>query len=95
MSKERSGQEQEWDETEEREQAKQRRSERHARHEDDLKKMTQDEGAMARAVLLLKKEMSRLHYKVKHYHNQSRVVNAIVNSVLILLLLAVLYKLYN
>jgi hypothetical protein len=95
MSRERSGNDLEWDEAEEKEKAKQRRSDRQARLEEDVKKIAQDDEAMAREIVLLKKELSRLHYKVKHYHNQSRVVNAIVNSVVVLLLIAILYKLYS
>ena len=95
MSRDRSGNDMDWDEADEKEKSKQRRNERHARLEQDVKKIAVDDEAMAREILLLKKELSRLHYKVKHYHNQGRVINAIVNSVVILLLIAVLYKLYS
>jgi len=95
MSTARSGHDHEWDESEDREKAKQRRNERQAKLEQEVKSLAGDDEAMAREILLLKKELSRLHYKVKHYHNQSRVINAIVNSVVILLLIAVLYKLYS
>ena len=95
MSTDRSGNDMDWEEAEEKEKAKQRRNERQAKLEQDVKKIAEDDEAMAREIILLKKELSRLHYKVKHYHNQSRVVNAIVNSVVVLLLIAILYKLYS
>lgn len=94
MSKEVSGNDLDWDEAEEKEKSKSRRSDRNARTEQDIKAMASDDAVMAREVMQLKKELSRLHYKVKHYHNQTRVVNAIVNSVVVALLLAILYKLY-
>ncbi len=95
MSRERTSNEPEWDEAEERERSRVRKHERHAKLEQEIKAVASDELGMAREIVNLKKELNRLHYKVKHYQQQSRVVNAIVNTIFIILLVAILYKLYN
>ena len=84
--------EKEWDAQAEKKHS--RRSGGNNRIEEDAKKLAEDNAMLAREVLLLKKEMNRLHYKVKSYNNQNRVVNAIINTVVIALLLVITYRLY-
>ena len=72
-----------------------RNSEQSAKFEEDVKALAGDDAMIARELLLLKKEMSRLHYKVKTYHNQTRIVNGIINTVIIGLLLVIVYQLFT
>jgi predicted RNase H-like nuclease (RuvC/YqgF family) len=76
-------------------------SRRHSRHgefsarmEEELKSLVQDETKLAREILMLKKELNRLHFKVKNYHKESRMISAIVNSIVIGLLLVITYRLF-
>ncbi|TAD85980.1 MAG: hypothetical protein EAY75_09845 [Bacteroidetes bacterium] len=62
--------------------------------EEELKSLVKDEVKLAREILLIKKELNRLHYKVKDYNKQQSTINAIVNSVVIGLLLVIAYRLF-
>lgn len=65
-----------------------------AKMEEELKAMVTDETKLAREILLIKKELNRLHFKVKNYNKQQSTINAIVNSVVIGLLLVITYRLF-
>jgi uncharacterized membrane protein len=62
--------------------------------EEELKAILHDETRLAREILLMKKELNRLHYKVKHYNQQQRLMGAIVNSLVIGLLLVITYRIF-
>jgi hypothetical protein len=65
-----------------------------AKMEEELKSLVNDEIKLAREILLIKKELNRLHYKIKNYNKQQSTINAIVNSVVIGLLLVIAYRLF-
>jgi hypothetical protein len=65
-----------------------------AKMEDELTSLVNDKTKLAREILLIKKELNRLHYKVKNYNKQQSTINAIVNSVVIGLLLVIAYRLF-
>jgi hypothetical protein len=65
-----------------------------AKMEEELKSLVNDETKLAREILLIKKELNRLHYKVKNYNKQQSTITAIVNSVVIGLLLIIAYRLF-
>lgn len=72
-----------------------RRKERKIMLEQEVKKVYEDEMYKAREIVMIRKELNRLHYKVKTYHNQTRLVNAIVQLVMVALLLVIAYKLFT
>lgn len=65
-----------------------------AKMEEELKSIVTDETKLAREILLIKKELNRLHFKVKNYNKQQSTITAIVNSVVIGLLLVIAYRLF-
>ena len=71
-----------------------RSGEFNSRMEEELKALVNDETKLAREILLLKKELNRLHFKVKNYHKQDKMISAIVNSVVIGLLLVITYRIF-
>ncbi|HMP92995.1 MAG TPA: hypothetical protein PKD90_09010 [Phnomibacter sp.] len=71
-----------------------RQGEFNSRMEEELKALVNDETKLAREILLLKKELNRLHFKVKNYHKQERMIAAIVNSIVIGLLLVITYRIF-
>lgn len=75
--------------------SKSRRRDRKLMLEQEIKKLAEDEYEKARELLMIKKELNRLHYKVKNYHNQTRIVNAVIQVVIVILLLVITYKLYT
>jgi hypothetical protein len=79
------------------ERRKSRRSsaDRSARMEEEVIKIANDDKALAREILLLKKEIGRLHYKVKNYNSQNRVINFVIAAVIIALLVVIAYRLYD
>ncbi|CAN5732033.1 hypothetical protein BH10BAC3_BH10BAC3_41960 [soil metagenome] len=86
-----------WDREDEK--SNQSRSSRHRRDrkqalEEDIIKVAKDDMLKAREIVMIRKELNRLHYKVKSYHNQTRITNAIVQLVIIALLLVIVYRLY-
>ena len=62
--------------------------------EEELKALINDDAKLAREILLLKKELNRLHFKVKSYNKQQSTISAIVNSIVIGLLLVITYRLF-
>ena len=76
------------------------RSSRHRRDrklvlEQEIIKVAKDDMLKAREIVMIRKELNRLHYKVKSYHNQTRVVNALVQLVIVALLLVIVYRIYT
>ena len=76
------------------------RSSRHRRDrklvlEQEIIKVAKDDMLKAREIVMIRKELNRLHYKVKSYHNQARVVNAVVQLVIVALLLVIVYRIYT
>ena len=63
--------------------------------EEEIRKVAEDDLQKAREIVMIRKELNRLHYKVKSYHNQSRIVNGIVQIVIVILLLVITYRLYT
>ncbi|MES2646313.1 MAG: hypothetical protein V4717_05520 [Bacteroidota bacterium] len=63
--------------------------------EQEIVKVSQDEMLRAREIVMIRKELNRLHFKVKNYHNQTRLVNAIIQIVIVILLLVIIYRLYE
>jgi hypothetical protein len=63
--------------------------------EQEILKVSQDDMMRAREIVMIRKELNRLHYKVKTYHNQTRLVNGIIQIVIVILLLVIIYRLYE
>jgi hypothetical protein len=89
-------QEMDWnqEETSERRQSKRHREKKQAL-EEQVNKVAQNEVEKAREIVLIRKDLLRLHFKVKNFHNQARVTNGILQTIIVLLLIAVLYRLYT
>ena len=88
----------EWEQEEEqgtKSRSSRRRRDRKLMLEEEISKVAQNDMLKAREIVMIRKELNRLHYKVKSYHNQTRIVNAIVHLVIVLLLLVVIYRLYT
>jgi hypothetical protein len=75
------------------------RSSRHRERKQSLEEqvlnVAKDDIQKARELVMIRKELLRLHYKVKNYHNQTRLANGIIQLVIVALLLVVLYRLYT
>jgi len=87
--------EQDWEDQEEKPERQPRRRDRKMMLEQEILKVSQDDVHRAREIVMIRKELNRLHYKVKTYHNQTRMVNAIIQLVIIALLLVIVYRLYT
>ena len=86
-------QEPDWEE----ERPERRRSQHRERKqslEEQISSVAKDDNLKARELVMIRKELLRLHYKVKNYHNQARISNGIIQLVIIALLLVVLYRIY-
>jgi hypothetical protein len=70
-------------------------SDRSLRMEEEIARIAKDESLKARELVLMKKEISRLHYKVKAYHSQNRILNIVFNIITISLLLVIAFRLYD
>ena len=87
---------QDWDQEEEKPRRNgSRRRERKLMLEEEIRKVAEDDLQKAREIVMIRKELNRLHYKVKSYHNQSRIVNGIVQIIIVILLLVITYRLYT
>lgn len=87
---------QDWDQEEEKPRRNgSRRRDRKLMLEEEIRKVAEDDLQKAREIVMIRKELNRLHYKVKSYHNQSRIVNGIVQIVIVILLLVITYRLYT
>lgn len=65
-----------------------------AKIQEEIISFQQDETKMAREIILLRKELSRLHYKVKAYQNNNRTMAIVFNTIIIALLVVIVFKLY-
>lgn len=97
MSKEPS--EQGW-ENEENTERRRSHSSRHYREkkqslEEQVLNVANNDLEKARELVMIRKELLRLHYKVKNYHSQARLTNSIAQLVIIILLLVILFRLYT
>ena len=85
----------EWDQEEKPER---RRSNHHRDRKQNLEEqilnVAKDDHLKAREIVMIRRELMRLHYKVKNYHNQARMANGIMQLVIIALLLVILYRVY-
>ncbi len=64
------------------------------RFEEEVKAFSEDNTKLAREIITLKKELSRLHYKVKTYQEKNRTFHFISNSIIIFLLALIAYKMF-
>jgi hypothetical protein len=85
----------EWDQEEKPERHRSRSRERKQSLEEQVLNVAKDDIQKARELVMIRKELLRLHYKVKNYHNQARLANGIIQLVIVALLLVVLYRLYT
>jgi hypothetical protein len=87
---------QDWDQEDEKPRRNgSRRRDRKLMLEEEIRKVAEDDLQKAREIVMIRKELNRLHYKVKSYHNQARIVNGIVQIVIVILLLVITYRLYT
>jgi uncharacterized protein YlxW (UPF0749 family) len=63
--------------------------------EEEVKQVSEDPAKLAREILSLKKELNRLHYKVKTYQESSRNLQIIVGVITLILLGVIVGKLYS
>lgn len=86
---------QDWDQEKSTKRTSSRSRERKLMLEEEVRRVAEDDMHRAREIVMLRRELARLHYKVKTYHNQSRIVNTVVQGLIVVLLAIILYKLYN
>lgn len=79
-----------------------RRSHRQQAHLDhgekfeaEVKAFTENPDRLAREILSLKKEMNRLHYKVKSYQQSNRRLQVISSVISLLLLVMIAYRVFS
>jgi len=63
--------------------------------EEEVKQFTEDPAKLAREILSLKKELNRLHYKVKSYQESNRslqIISAVITFILLGVIVAKLYS---
>ena len=65
------------------------------RFEEEVKQFTEDPAKLAREILSLKKELNRLHFKVKTYQESNRSLQIISSVVTLILLGVIVAKLYS
>ena len=63
--------------------------------EEEVKQFTEDPAKLAREILSLKKELNRLHYKVKSYQESNRSLQVISVVITLILLGVIVAKLYS
>jgi ABC-type lipoprotein release transport system permease subunit len=83
----------------EQEQEKQSSSRRHQREgqdrlEEEVKLFTEDPAKLAREILSLKKELNRLHFKVKNYQESNRSFQLIFNLIIVAMLAIIAYRVF-
>lgn len=63
--------------------------------EDEVRLFTEDPSKLAREILSLKKELNRLHYKVKTYQESNRSLQIISVVITFILLGVIVAKMYS
>ncbi len=63
--------------------------------EEEVKQFTEDPAKLAREILSLKKELNRLHYKVKTYQESNRSLQIISTVITLILLGVIVAKVYS
>lgn len=86
-----------WDSEDQPENRRRRSSRRDRRQniEEQVLNVAKDDMQKAREIVMIRKELLRLHYKMKTYHNQARLSNAIIQLVIVALLVVILFRLYT
>ncbi|HSC55191.1 MAG TPA: hypothetical protein VLC98_16280 [Phnomibacter sp.] len=62
--------------------------------EQEVHLFTEDPAKLGREILSLKKELNRLHYKVKTYQESNRTFQLIFNIVIVVMLSVIIYQLF-
>lgn len=63
--------------------------------EEELKTFLEDPTKLPKEIMLLKKELSRLHYKIKFYHQQERLGQLVIGSITLILLLIIAFRVFG
>lgn len=66
-----------------------------ARMEDEIRAFLKDETRMAREVITLRKELNRLHYKVKTYQQANKTMQTMYGVISLILLAIITYKVFR
>lgn len=66
-----------------------------ARMEDEIKAFLKDETRMAREIITLRKEVNRLHYKVKTYQQANKTMQTMYGVITLILLSIITYKVFR
>jgi ABC-type lipoprotein release transport system permease subunit len=74
-----------------------RRTERDGQEklDSEVRLFTEDPSKLAREILSLKKELNRLHFKVKNYQESNRSFQLIFNIIILVLLAIITYRLFT
>jgi ABC-type lipoprotein release transport system permease subunit len=62
--------------------------------DNEVRLFTEDPSKLAREILSLKKELNRLHFKVKSYQESNRSFQLIFNIIIVSLLVIIAYQLF-
>lgn len=63
--------------------------------DNEVRLFTEDPSKLAREILTLKKELNRLHYKVKNYQESNRSFQLIFNIIIVTMLSVITYRLFT
>jgi ABC-type lipoprotein release transport system permease subunit len=87
----------EQEQEQEQEKKSSRRSHRDGQEKFDqeVRLFTEDPAKLAREILSLKKELNRLHFKVKSYQESNRSFQLIFNIVIVALLAIITYRVFT
>lgn len=66
-----------------------------ARIEDEIRAFMKDDTRMAREIITLRKEVSRLHYKVKTYQQANKTMQTMYGVISLILLSIITYKMFR
>lgn len=63
--------------------------------EEEVKAFTEDPEKLAREILSLKRELNRLHYKMKSYQESNRSLMLIFNILIMVMLMGIAYRVFS
>jgi hypothetical protein len=72
-----------------------RHRESEARMEDEIRAFLKDETRMAREIITIRKELGRLHFKVKSYQQANKVLRVMYGVTSLILLAIITYKVFQ
>lgn len=66
-----------------------------ARLEEEVRAFLKDETRMAREIITLRKELNRLHFKVKSYQQANKTMQTMYGVITLILLAIITYKVFR